>query len=151
MWRAAIRNSSAYLASRHEVSIPRTVCGGLQLYLPALDTRYMTVSIPRTVCGGLQSHLAQKKVFSPRCFNTENGMWRAAIFPEEAEESASRRFNTENGMWRAAIWTLCNATPVDGEFQYRERYVEGCNLLSFLIIICLSVVSIPRTVCGGLQ
>ena len=37
------------------------------------------------------------------------------------------------------------------EFQYRERYVEGCNAVLYHTSEARSRVSIPRTVCGGLQ
>ena len=37
------------------------------------------------------------------------------------------RFNTENGMWRAAIVITYNVGKAFSQFQYRERYVEGCN------------------------
>ena len=115
-------------------------------------------------------------MFPPR-FNTENGMWRAAIFHNYNVEAAMNwRFNTENGMWRAAIRshlfrhkricdvsiprTVCGGlqcsserlrTGKKGEFQYRERYVEGCNLWEFEKEHPDIDVSIPRTVCGGLQ
>ena len=37
-------------------------------------------------------------------------------------------FNTENGMWRAAIWDAMKSAKSISKFQYRERYVEGCNV-----------------------
>ena len=79
MWRAAIRQSWKMLSSILLVSIPRTVCGGLQFHHPRIRTGRRRVSIPRTVCGGLQFLIS---------------------------EIASTRLVM---------------------FQYRERYVEGCN------------------------
>ena len=38
-------------------------------------------------------------------------------------------FNTENGMWRAAIRSMTTGLKWSLLFQYRERYVEGCNMM----------------------
>ena len=54
MWRAAIRRSSCIRRAGRGVSIPRTVCGGLQLQIAERFDNPIGVSIPRTVCGGLQ-------------------------------------------------------------------------------------------------
>ena len=103
MWRAAIKGRESKREETRRVSIPRTVCGGLQCH------RY----------GGCSS--------CPGCFNTENGMWRAAMINP-----------VRNG-------------DVSAAFQYRERYVEGCNPKTCGVIKDFGLVSIPRTVCGGLQ
>ena len=63
------------------------------------------VSIPRTVCGGLQFGVYLTGDVDLASFNTENGMWRAAIVVS------------------LLLYVLCFV------FQYRERYVEGCNFI----------------------
>ena len=69
-----------------------------------VGSHYRQVSIPRTVCGGLQSVMRKRSRHFLLRFNTENGMWRAAISRRPTHmASASSSFNTENGMWRAAI------------------------------------------------
>ena len=56
MWRAAIRFMEEDEDDDFQVSIPRTVCGGLQYHhLSSNKLLALQVSIPRTVCGGLQS------------------------------------------------------------------------------------------------
>ena len=43
-------------------------------------------------------------------------------------EALAKRFNTDDGIWRATMAISQYSIPSGrGEFQYRERYVEGCN------------------------
>ena len=79
MWRAAIKEILYWDRFHREVSIPRTVCGGLQF----------------------KGFLTEDEV--RQRFNTENGMWRAAIRLGRNTVVGSPSFNTENGMWRAAM------------------------------------------------
>ena len=45
-------------------------------------------------------------------------------------EALAKRFNTDDGIWRATMAISQYSIPSGrGEFQYRERYVEGCNRL----------------------
>ena len=128
MWRAAISRACNRFFILSSVSIPRTVCGGLQykdLFLIAKQGKLFQYR-ERYVEGCNQTKLenAIKHITS---FNTENGMWRAAISPSSDSYWPKTSFNTENGMWRAAILNLRNC-------EHTARNV-----------------SIPRTVCGGLQ
>ena len=67
-------------------------------------------------------------------------------------EALAKRFNTDDGIWRATMAISQYSIPSGrGEFQYRERYVEGCNILQRERGTGPTEVSIPRTVCGGLQ
>ena len=62
-----------------KVSIPMTVFGGLQLFFDEAGIYKTAVSIPMTVFGGLQceSHLLARVRYGG--FNTDDGIWRAAI------------------------------------------------------------------------
>ena len=78
-------------------------------------------------------------------------MWRAAICMAALNHPGLELFQ-----YRERYVEGCNLSPqgftvteVDG-FQYRERYVEGCNMNNAGDKNIRSV-SIPRTVCGGLQ
>ena len=61
------------------VSIPMTVLGGLQLYILFATKVAERVSIPMTVLGGLQLDGYPCKQQPSPCFNTDDGIRRAAI------------------------------------------------------------------------
>ena len=56
-----------------------TVLGGLQFPGPSFENRIMLVSIPMTVLGGLQFEKLDTKYAKKICFNTDDGIRRAAI------------------------------------------------------------------------
>ena len=62
-----------------QVSIPMTVLGGLQLAEFLRTLNMMDVSIPMTVLGGLQSEEQEAQEQQAACFNTDDGIRRAAI------------------------------------------------------------------------
>ena len=58
-----------------------TVFGGLQFIFIGEDAVDVLVSIPMTVFGGLQFQTRYKTVNSIQGFNTDDGIWRAAMLP----------------------------------------------------------------------
>ena len=87
------------------VSIPMTVFGGLQFLGFCLGFRSSGVSIPMTVFGGLQYGRRHRRESKRGRFNTDDGIWRAAIASDTLAAPSQRCFNTDDGIWRAAI--LC--------------------------------------------
>ena len=61
------------------------------------------VSIPMTVLGGLQCLIRHSFDFSFSCFNTDDGIRRAAMASSKSRSICPESFNTDDGIRRAAI------------------------------------------------
>ena len=112
----------------------------------------MNVSIPRTVVGGLQFASSTLFIRHFVSFNTEDGRGRAAmalvIAPTETLSNVSIPRTVVGGL-QSDIKddNILRATA----FQYRGRSWEGCNCWNDDMKSFAARVSIPRTVVGGLQ
>ena len=140
-----------YVVDPIDVSIPRTVCGGLQLVM-SLTFGVMATKFQyreRYVEGCNHSTWVDPRAVL--CFNTENGMWRAAIDKVEVCKNKKTVFQYRERYVEGCNSSLLALLIALISFQYRERYVEGCNSRKKENLYKLFCVSIPRTVCGGLQ
>ena len=69
-----------------------TVFGGLQWLTAAGFGWKGEVSIPMTVFGGLQSVSLSRPQSATRCFNTDDGIWRAAMFATNTTAASAMKF-----------------------------------------------------------
>ena len=86
------------------------------------------------------------------CFNTDDGIRRAAIYIVEGlSYEAAEGFNTDDGIRRAAMISRTNHSRKGGQVSIPMTVLGGLQFLLKRLCMERSKVSIPMTVLGGLQ
>ena len=138
-----------------QVSIPKTVSGGLQLQaaIRRADPTW-EVSIPKTVSGGLQptesdtTDLVSEMFQYRRRYREGYNQQQCHLLKDCFCKFQYRRRYREGYNYRPQSVVQTRL----GRFQYRRRYREGYNVDDVdLVDGEYHVVSIPKTVSGGLQ